>query len=174
MVRWIVFAVLALPAAELIVFILVASGIGFLRALALQIVLSTVGYCLLRGAGAGQWIRRMSPSGYAQTVQFDSNTATVTRSLAGLLLLVPGFLSDIAGAALLLPPVRGWLARRIQTVVPQPFARPAQNGGTRSGAPQPDGKVIDLERDDWHRIAEPASGADRRDPRPASDPNGAD
>jgi UPF0716 protein FxsA len=170
MVRWIVFAVLALPAAELIVFILVASGIGFLRALALQIVASTVGYCLLRGAGAGQLIRRMTPSGYAQAVQFDAHAATLTRSLAGLLLLVPGFLSDIAGLALLLPPVRGWLARRVQTVVPQP----AQNGGTRNSGPQPDGKVVDLERDDWHRVTESAPNAAHRDTRSTGDANRAD
>lgn len=167
MVRWIVFAVLALPAAELIVFILVASGIGFLRAVALQIVLSVVGYCLLRTAGTGR-SGRISPSIHARTLWFDSDAGTITRSFAGLLLLVPGFLSDIAGMALLLPPVREWLARRVRTIVPQPPSRAAPDSGA-----QPGGKVVDLERDDWRRVAESAP-VDRRETRPNGDRSGAD
>ena len=65
--------------------------------------------------------------------------------LAAVLLLLPGFLSDIVGIALLLPPVRGWIyaavAGRIVTV------RGANTAGRDAARPRLG--TIDLDEDDY-------------------------
>lgn len=40
--------------------------------------------------------------------------ATMARVMAGVLFAVPGFFSDLAAIALLLPPVQAWIARRFK------------------------------------------------------------
>ena len=56
--KWLLLALLALPVAELLVFILVASQIGFVWALALMVATSLIGATVLRYAG-GSHIARM-------------------------------------------------------------------------------------------------------------------
>lgn len=53
---------------------------------------------------------------------------------AGFLLLIPGFITDVAGLALLLPPLRRWVSQRLLqrmvVVTPGPAgATPAENTG---------------------------------------------
>jgi UPF0716 protein FxsA len=74
---------------------------------------------------------------------------------AGILLIIPGFITDLAAAALLIPPVRRWalhVFRRRQLV-----RKPPPTGS----------KTIDLGPDDWRQVSErPMSDTpieDRRD-----------
>ncbi|MFI1153744.1 FxsA family membrane protein [Streptomyces sp. NPDC020817] len=66
--------------------------------------------------------------------------------LAGLLLMLPGLLSDVAGLLLLLPPVRAWTGRRLAGSLERQMA--AAPAGSFGGAFQqarihyPDGKVV--------------------------------
>jgi UPF0716 protein FxsA len=53
---------------------------------------------------------------------------------AGFLLLIPGFITDVAGLALLLPPLRRWVSQRLLhrmvVVTPGPVgATPPENTG---------------------------------------------
>ncbi|MEU9256705.1 FxsA family membrane protein [Streptomyces sp. NPDC048270] len=66
--------------------------------------------------------------------------------LAGLLLIMPGLLSDVAGLLCLLPPVRAWISRRATRSLERKMA--AAPAGTFGDAFQqarirhPDGKVV--------------------------------
>ncbi|MEU9147710.1 FxsA family membrane protein [Streptomyces sp. NPDC048349] len=66
--------------------------------------------------------------------------------LAGLLLIMPGLLSDVAGLLCLLPPVRGWIGRRTASSLERRMA--SASAGTFADAFQqarihhPDGKVV--------------------------------
>ncbi|MFI5670763.1 FxsA family membrane protein [Streptomyces sp. NPDC051704] len=66
--------------------------------------------------------------------------------LAGLLLMLPGLLSDVAGLLLLLPPVRAWTARRVAgSLERQMAAAPAGSFGDafqQARIHYPDGKVV--------------------------------
>jgi UPF0716 protein FxsA len=53
---------------------------------------------------------------------------------AGFLLLIPGFITDVAGLALLLPPLRWWVSRRVlrrmRVIAPGPAGvAPPENAG---------------------------------------------
>jgi UPF0716 protein FxsA len=67
------------------------------------------------------------------------------------LLVLPGFVSDLVGLALAAPSLRGWIARRFapETIV------------TTRRTPR---DVIDLDPQDWRAGADP--GADRLPPPP--------
>ncbi|MFE2480258.1 FxsA family membrane protein [Streptomyces sp. NPDC059389] len=66
--------------------------------------------------------------------------------LAGLLLMLPGLLSDVAGLLLLLPPVRAWTGRRVAgSLERQMAAAPAGSFGDafqQARIHHPDGKVV--------------------------------
>lgn len=96
------FLVLLLPLAEIATFILVGKAIGIVPTLALVAASSVLGAVILRDAGLmtlfklGQ--RRDDPA----TILREGGA----RMLAGLLLLIPGFLTDLAALALLAPGLR--------------------------------------------------------------------
>ena len=106
----ILLAIVGLPLVEVAVFIAVATAIGLLPTLAVAIVLALGGVRLVQRQGLAaarraqaQMARGEIPGGAA----FDG----LCLSLAGMLLLIPGLLTDVFGLALLLPPVRGLLRR---------------------------------------------------------------
>lgn len=96
--------------------------------------------------------------------------------LAGLLLIVPGLLSDVAGLFLLLPPVRAWISRRTARALERKMA--SAPAGTFGDAFQqarihyPDGKVVQGEviREDRPQRPGPASGPDGSGYRPPLTP----
>ncbi|MFD0356031.1 FxsA family membrane protein [Streptomyces sp. NPDC127110] len=66
--------------------------------------------------------------------------------LAGLLLIMPGLLSDLAGLLLLLPPVRAFAGRRAERTLERKMASAAPGGFgdafTQARIHYPDGKVV--------------------------------
>ena len=99
-------AVLALPFMELAVFIAVAGSIGFLWALLLVVATSMAGAMVLRHAGGNHIARvrvAMGDGGFTALQADGAGTATL---LAGILLLIPGFITDVLGLLLLLAPLR--------------------------------------------------------------------
>jgi UPF0716 protein FxsA len=109
-------ALLLWPVAELAVLIEVGSHAGFWLTLLLLLAGVVAGALVLRAVGVAA-IRRPpaqarpgAAPGAAPTGRPGAETALMV--LAGLLLAVPGFLADVAGLALLVPPLRRSLARR--------------------------------------------------------------
>ncbi len=117
------------PLVELYVLIQVGQVIGGLRTIALLVVVSLLGAALLRREGARTWrsFRRASASGRVPAREVADGAIVV---LAGALLLTPGFVTDVVGLLLLVPPVRAVARRALTraalrriTVVPPPGRR---------------------------------------------------
>jgi UPF0716 protein FxsA len=104
-VRWIPLALLISAIIEVVAFVLVANAIGWGWAILLAIATSIVGAVLLRREGTKTWRRFRDV-----TAAGERPGPHLTRSVVGLtgafLLMVPGFVTDAIGVALLLPPVR--------------------------------------------------------------------
>jgi len=99
------FGALLLVLLEIVTFVLVAYAIGVLWAVLLVIATGVLGGWLLRREGVRAWRALRDSAGSGQPVGPEAVPGVV--GLAGaLLLLVPGFLTDLVGLALLIPPVR--------------------------------------------------------------------
>lgn len=98
----------AVPFVELFVIIQVGQAVGVLPTLAMLIVVSVVGAKLVKREGLGVW-RRANERLQAGQVPGKELLDGVMILFAGALLLTPGFISDLVGILLLLPPVRAGL-----------------------------------------------------------------
>jgi UPF0716 protein FxsA len=111
MVLFLVFVVL--PLVELAVFIQVVHWIGALDAIALMLVVSVVGVLIVRHQGLGVY-RRVRAQLSAGTVPGLELVDGLLILIAGLMLIVPGFVTDAVGLLLLLPPTRHIVRRILQ------------------------------------------------------------
>ena len=121
MVGVLVVLFLLVPLAELFVIIQVGQAFGALNTIGLLILISAVGAWLVKREGMGVW-RRFQRQVEAGAVPGKEIADGVMILFAGALLMTPGFLSDLVGIALLLPPVRA----AVRTVV---MRRAAQRAG---------------------------------------------
>ena len=152
---------LALPFLEIAGFVIVGREIGVLYTLALIIASGILGAILLRiqGFGVMARIRRELDAGGDPGREVAHGAMIL---LAGVLLLIPGFITDIIGLLLFLPPVRdlAWRFLKSRVVVSAGsfggFTSPGVGSGARSR-----GKTIDLDEDEY------SSGPDAG-PRPDS------
>jgi UPF0716 protein FxsA len=101
---------LVVPIVEIAVFFQVASMIGVLDTIGVLLLFSIGGLLLVRHEGMGTMakMRAELAEGRVPTGHLADGFWLL---VAGLLLLVPGFITDIVGLLLLLPPVR-WMAKR--------------------------------------------------------------
>jgi UPF0716 family protein affecting phage T7 exclusion len=99
--KWPLLALLALPFMELVVFIAVTESIGFLWALGLLLATSLAGVMALRHAGGNQIARVRVALGEGGFTALRADSAGTVAQLAGILLLIPGFITDIQGLLLL-------------------------------------------------------------------------
>ena len=105
MVGVLVLLFLVVPLAELYVIIQVGQSFGALNTIGLLIVISLVGGWLVKREGMGVW-RRFQRQVGSGTVPGKEIADGVMILFAGALLMTPGFLTDVLGISLLLPPVR--------------------------------------------------------------------
>ncbi len=111
----------AWPAAEIATFIAVARWIGLLGAVAGVVLSGMAGMALLRAQGLDTARRAQSQIARGQMPVIELFDAACL-ALAGLLLLLPGFVTDLAALPLLLPPVRRLLRRLLAGRFPSPPA----------------------------------------------------
>jgi UPF0716 protein FxsA len=138
--RRIAIAFLVLPAAELVVFLLVAWAIGFLPALGLMILTSFAGGLVLHHAGRKGIAHVRIAMRDRGTPQVAAETGGLIFAVSGILLVLPGFITDLVGAGLLIRPIRSRLAAAIGRVVGV--------AGAKSGP----GPVLDLAPDEWQSV----------------------
>ncbi len=102
---------LVVPIAELYVILKVGDAIGAVPTIALLAADSVLGSMLLRAQGRSVW-RRFNETMAAGRVPHRELIDGVLVIFGGAFLITPGFLTDIVGLFLLLPPTRG-VVRRI-------------------------------------------------------------
>ncbi len=147
--RWLLLSLLLLPVMELVAFIAVAVAIGFGWAVGLILLGSFCGMLLLR-EGGGRHISRIrsAVNGRSFTaLEADGRGGLVI--ISGILLLIPGFITDAIAIVLLIFPALRSAAEAL---------------GLRQAAPPRarDG-VLDLEPEQWHRVPDPRLANDRED-----------
>ena len=135
--KWLLYGFLILPAAELAAFIAVAAAVGFLWAFALIVAGSFAGATILRYAGGNHIARmRLMPRG-GRLAALQAQGPGARLLLAGFLLLVPGFITDLLALLVLFAP----LQRAVDMMLRRAF---------------PQEGVVDLEPEQWRRVPDPA------------------
>lgn len=101
---------LAIPVAEIAMFIQVGSWIGVGKTLLLVLASAVFGIWLVRtqGFAAATRVQAMIAQGESPALGMLEGLALLA---AGVLLLIPGFVTDIAAFALLIPPLRRGIIR---------------------------------------------------------------
>ncbi len=101
-----------LPLVELYVIVTMAGLIGAFPALVLLLTVSLLGVLLVKHQGTGVWgrTRRTLERGEMPAAEMVDGGLLVA---AGAMLIVPGFVTDIIGLLLLVPPVRSLFRNRL-------------------------------------------------------------
>jgi UPF0716 protein FxsA len=146
------------PIAELALLIQVGQAIGVWWTILLLVADSILGSVLMRSQGRAAW-RRFSEATAVGRVPAKEVLDGVLVIFGGALLLTPGFISDLLGLLLLLPPtravVRGVLVRRLAHRMVASLSggipRPGWPPPPQPGAPRADydveGRAVDVDRD---------------------------
>jgi UPF0716 protein FxsA len=141
LVKWAFIGVILLPLAEFAVFLAVALTIGWLWAAVLFVATSAVGVLVLRRIGRADFARvhNAFSTGGLRAIHLD--TPGLATLAGGILLVLPGFITDVLGALLFVPPVRRWVRATI--------GRAAKK---RRAARDP--SLVDLTPDEWHHVSD--------------------
>nr|WP_165779760.1 FxsA family protein [Mesorhizobium sanjuanii] len=149
---------LALPLLEIAGFVVVGRQVGALATVGLVLASSVAGMLLLRHQGFGVMarVRAEMDAGRDPSRQLAHGAMIV---LAAILLIIPGFITDIFAVLLLLPMVRdlAWRLLKGRIVVATDFGA----GGFRT---RPRDKVIDLDDGDYSRGDDYKRGPDHNSP----------
>lgn len=135
---------------EIAAFVLVGEQIGVLWTLMLVALTSIAGMMLLRVQGFGI-LARIQAKMEAGEVPGKDLVHGLMIMIAGVLLLLPGFLGDAIGLLLFIPPVRerAWAFLRKRIVVITPHG--AGPGSRARGWRRRDGSTIDLDEEEFTR-----------------------
>ncbi|MDH3580259.1 MAG: FxsA family protein [Hyphomicrobiales bacterium] len=146
---------IAVPLAEIAVFIKVGDIIGIGATIALVILTAIIGVALLKRQGLAA-MARAQESVDAGKLPVDSVVDGVCLLVAGAFLLTPGLITDTAGFLLLVPKFRRGLAHKIFAKIKESGSFSVHTFGTGdhaghrpgSDAETPDGPVIDGDFED--------------------------
>ena len=151
LVKWAVIGVILLPLAEIATFIAVALAIGWLWAAALFVATSAVGVLALKHTGRGDFERFRTAVGSGGIRAINLDTPGLAPMMGGILLVLPGFITDVLGALLFVPPVRRWASAAIGRAL-------------RKRRTARDPSVVELAPDEWHQVSD-AIERDRKQKR---------
>ena len=150
LVKWGFVGLLALPLAEGATFVLVALAIGWLWTMAACLATSAIGVILLRRSGRTDLDHFLAALARDGTRAIHLENPGLAALLGGILLVLPGFITDLLGALLFLPQFRSWARTKIS------HAR-AQRRNARGRT------MIDLPPDQWRQL--PDRPLERKRPR---------
>ncbi|MFT4638829.1 MAG: UPF0716 protein FxsA [Verrucomicrobiales bacterium] len=145
---------ITVPFIELMLLFKVGAKVGFPVTLGIIIFTGIFGATLTRTQGLQAWLRFQQALGEGRLPHAEVLEGLMIL-VAGAVLLTPGFLTDIAGFLLLVPPVRTavgrWLGQRlkgrVQILGTPPTARP-EGGGRGVQERVIEAKVIDVDSED--------------------------
>ena len=102
----------SIPLIEIYLLITVGSWLGALPTIALLVFAAVLGTLLLRLQGFAT-LRRVQAAQARGQIPALELVEGMLLTISGILLLIPGFFTDIFGYLGLIPPLRRWLARLI-------------------------------------------------------------
>lgn len=110
MAKFLLMAFVIIPVSEFTIFYYVGGMIGLLPTLGLILLTAMIGVNLFRHQGMGTWakIQHMLNQGQLPAVEAIEGVMLL---IAGALLLTPGFLTDVIGFSILVPPLRRIVAQ---------------------------------------------------------------
>ena len=129
MCGYLLLLMIGLPAIEIFGIIKVGQLLGAVETMLLLATAFLLGLGLIRGQSLAA-LRRLR-NGQPPTAELLTGPLAF---IAALLLMVPGFLSDVIALPLIFPPVRRMLARYIVRRFGRPFGGPGGPGGASDGA----------------------------------------
>ena len=136
-IRAIGWGLVALPAAEIAAFVLVASLMGLSTAIVLLILVSLSGVLVLRRVGIGT-MRRLRTAGAAvEIAAVDLQGSDLGTALGAVLLVIPGFITGLLGAMVVFPRSRQWLLAALRRYFSAPRRR---------------SDVLDLAPEEWREL----------------------
>jgi len=152
-----VFAVLLLlfvvvPLVELYVIIQVGQAIGAVPTIALLLADSVLGSMLMRSQGRAAWRRFQAAVAEGRTPAREVLDGVLV-IFGGAFLLTPGFVTDVVGVVLLLPPTRALVRRGlVRRLLPRMAMTAAGRGRPRRDRPADadsdvEGTAVEIERD---------------------------
>jgi UPF0716 protein FxsA len=142
LLKWVFIGLFILPLAEIAALLLVAAMIGWPLTIVCFLATSAIGAFLLQKSGGSELGRLRRAIGTDGLRGLHLETPGLGPVLAAILLVIPGFVTDIVGAALLLPVCRRWAAAMLERAARRRRQRPRD----KSAPP-----VIDLEPGEWHQ-----------------------
>jgi UPF0716 protein FxsA len=132
--KLVLMVLLAVPVAELYGLVQLAAIIGFWAVFTLLLVAAVIGGRILQNQSWSIWNRLQENLARGEHPGRELLEAAVIM-VGGLLLIIPGFLSDLVGVLCLLPTPRRWLLRQLEQ----------RSGNLVRGAPPADSRTIDGE-----------------------------
>ncbi|WP_339716594.1 FxsA family protein [uncultured Sneathiella sp.] len=140
-------ALIGIPLIEIMVFIEIGSEIGALNTIIITVVTAIIGVFLIRIQGIGVLMRARATLDRQET-PVNEIFEGIFLALAGLFLIIPGFVTDTIGFFLLIPPLRRSLAAymaRNSNFVAANIRRPG--GRTSRGGTVIDGEYEVIEKE---------------------------
>ncbi len=125
---------IVVPIVELYVIIQIGSLIGVVPTLALLLADALLGSLLLRHQGRGAW-RRFNAALAERRFPGREVADGLLIAIGGTLLLTPGFVTDIVGLILLIPPTRAIVRRLLRGYVGRRFVIVGAPGMPGQGRP---------------------------------------
>lgn len=108
---WLSWLLIVLPIVEIALFIQVGGLIGVWATLALVVLAAVLGMAVIRSQGAHAWLEARRSLAQLQDPSRPLAHGMMLM-IAGVLLIVPGFLTDIVALLLLIPTVRDLVMRQ--------------------------------------------------------------
>ncbi len=129
----ILITLIGVPLLEIAIFIRLGEAIGLWWTLGIIVLTAVVGTALLRWQGLDTLRRARAAFGRGQLPMAEVLDGLFLL-IAGVLLLTPGFFTDVVGFSLFIPPIRALLlARIVQAGTRRAGARSASDGSTIDG-----------------------------------------
>ena len=158
-------AFIAVPVIEIAAFIEVGGWIGLWPTIGVVIATAVAGSALLRQQGLSV-LRRFRESLLRNELPVAELFDGLCLLVAGAFLLTPGFFTDLAGFALMIPPFRQWVARGLLGVLIRRGHVVSAAGGHgpagRPGAPGADGGTGPVIDGEFEEIDKNPAARDRR------------
>ena len=155
LVPLLVLVFIVVPLAELYVIIEVGQAIGTVPTIAILIADSVLGSLLLRSQGRGAWRRLNQALAAGRPPAREALDGTLI-IFGGAFLITPGFITDVIGLVLLVPPTRHLVRRLARRSIERRTVIVAGGPASRRGG-RPDPGAYDVEGT--------ASEVDRETPR---------